>query len=1099
MISAPSGQARKAPVVLVIDDEAPVLTTFKRYLERLNYTVLVAEDGYTGLELFARESPDLVITDLYMPECDGFDVLAKIKNESFLTPVIIMSGKGDVDDVIRALHYGASDYLKKPFDSLDTFKQAIEKALKDNESARAQEKYVFALSIFENNISSIIISDLRGRIVEFNPASETLFGYKRHEAVGRDVSDLIIPMHLRKAHRQAMQRLAAQPDPIRIKRNFRTTGMHANGDYIDIEIVLTTASLYDKICFVASINDITTSKQFAKALQDTLSVAETNHQEKLQTIHKISQSEEAVTLAFQSQIIISSVLQLVLVPGAMEELLQQAVDLIASLPWLTFCEGIHLSVTGPNDKKINIYSKLKQEMIKDVSRCDHPPTGTCVCSKSISFGNGQVDQSSIKAQFYCTDINLDGQPIGVIRFVLTDAVNMNENVFALYLGMFSQALDYLIGRIHLDAALQQAKEQAEFASRAKSEFLANMSHEIRSPLNSIIGLTDLIITTSMSGEEIIDHLRTVHASSLVLLDLINGILDLAKIESGHFVLDDTSFDLLGQVENACKLLANKAQQKGVELYCRIDPALPATLRGDPVRLKQILINLINNAIKFTAEGEVVVRVESVAPIGLDDCFGVRFAVSDTGIGITREQQERIFESFTQADGSTARKYGGTGLGLTISQHLVTLMGGTLQVASEPGKGTVFDFCLDFTAAPMEENAEMASLLDLRYKSRKTPQSCFTGKRALLLDTHPTGLAIVGELLQFFGCQVIAASDIGPLRALLTEEEARYDFLVIDETVLDDETPLVGSLPLPVILMTSQPDGLKEILKRGNVQEAQIVRKPVQRFQLLKKIEQLVNASFAWSAAEANGETVAWPVVEPLRILLVEDLPENQILAVSILKQQHHEITIANNGAEALEMLRTARFDLILMDLQMPVLDGFETTRRIRSGTSEDVGDPDIPIIAVTAMVMMREREKCLDLGMNGYLLKPYLAKQLIGVIAPFTRKKSEKRSAAVTLKPVAIDTASLQKLKRAFAREAGGHLQSLLEGIKACDTLPVRQAVGWLKRIAVQIGANRVASQCIRLTGQLEMEAWEDATVIAMNLQRQVNDLVNLFHSEESQ
>ncbi|MBF0295705.1 MAG: response regulator [Magnetococcales bacterium] len=1098
-MSAPSGQNRNAPVVLVIDDDASILATFKRYLERLNYTVLVAQDGYAGLELFAQEDPDLVITDLYMPELDGFEVLAKIKNASFLTPVIIMSGKGEVDDVIKALHYGASDYLQRPLDSLDTLKQAVEKALKGNESARSEEKHRFALSLFENNISSIIVSDRHGRIVEFNPAAEALFGYVRHEVIGRDISTLIIPLHLRKAHRQAMQRLVTQAEPVRIKRHLRTMGLHANGDHIDIEVLLINLYIYEKPYFIANISDITTSKQFAKALGDTLTVAETYHQKKLQTIEKISASEEAVTMAFQSQIIISSVLQLALLPGEMEDLLQQALELIVSLPWLTFCAGIHLCVPGLDGKKIDIYSKINPETLHDMMGCDLPPNSPCLCSMPFPSDAGSQDKKLTQAQFYCIEINLNGQPIGVVRFVLTDAVNLKENVFVLYLGMFAQSLDYLIGRIHLDHALQQTKEKAEFANRAKSEFLANMSHEIRSPLNSIIGLTDLIITTSMSGEEIVEHLKTVHASSLVLLDLINGILDLAKIEAGHFVLDDTSFDLIGQVENACKLLANKAQQKGVELYCRIAPELPTTLRGDPVRLKQILINLINNAIKFTAEGEVVVRVEPAQSTGQGDRIGVRFAVSDTGIGIPKEQQERIFESFTQADGSTSRKYGGTGLGLTISRHLVEMMGGKLQVTSEPDKGTVFAFSLAFVTAGSEENAEIASLLDLRRNTRQAPQSSFSGRLALLLDTHPTGLAIVAELLQFFGCQVTTATDIAPLRAVLAgEDTTRYDFLVIDEMVLRDAIPLTCSLTLPAIVMISQPDGRNERVNLDIFQTAQLIRKPVQRFQLLKKIEQVIQAPSAWPVAEAIDETTTWPAVEPLRILLVEDLPANQLLAVSILKQQKHVITIANHGAEALKILRETRFDLILMDLQMPVLDGFETTRRIRSGTPEEVGDPRIPIIAVTAMVMMREREKCLDLGMNGYLLKPYLAKQLIAVIAPFTRKKSEKRGAGVVLKPVPIDAGSLATLKQAFAREAGGHMQSLLGGVKQCDPLPVRQALGWMKRIAAQIGASRVESQCIRLTGQLEMEAWEDATVIAMNLQRQVDDLVNLFNSEES-
>jgi PAS domain S-box-containing protein len=650
-----------------------------------------------------------------------------------------------------------------------------------------------------------------------------------------------------------------------------------------------------------------------------------------------------------------------------------------------------------------------------------------------------------------------------------------------------------------EQAMLEAKKLAEQASHAKSEFLANMSHEIRSPLNAIIGMTDLVINTPLSRDEELGNLQIVHSASLSLLDLINSILDLSKIEAGHLVLETIPFSLAEAAIAVCDSMAVKAHRKGVEIYCDLAGDVPAVLLGDPLRIKQVLINLVNNALKFTEQGEIVVAIAGTPWPGLawmpvptpetgQDASSIRlyFAVSDTGIGIPKEQQSRVFESFTQADGSTSRKYGGTGLGLTIGRHLVERMHGTIGLDSEPGRGSTFHFSALFgveTASAMPDDVLLPDL---------------GGMRLLLGDAHATGRRIVQAILGRAGAVVTLVESVDQLWAAL--EESTMTALPFDGILLDDGLVAglaEGLLADPrweiyrsrVAIMLCAHMGLKQLGVTGFLTEAVAIKKPVRQERLLRRLHEMRTG--VRTSTSTSLRSVSRVATTPLQILIVEDNLANQKLAASILGHAGHHVTVASHGGEALVLLQQSRFDVVLMDLQMPEMDGFETTRRIRRGAEEGVLVPDVPIIAVTAGAMMGEKQRCLDVGMNDFLLKPYLAGQLLQIIEPYTPKRAQPapRGGSV-LKPVDVDPATLRERQRQFLGEWHAVWQELVAGCQRGDPgTVVRQGIR-LKELATAIGASRVSSQVIRLLGQAEMEAWADVIPMCETLEQHLHAVV---------
>ncbi len=639
-----------------------------------------------------------------------------------------------------------------------------------------------------------------------------------------------------------------------------------------------------------------------------------------------------------------------------------------------------------------------------------------------------------------------------------------------------------------EVALERARDSALETARVKSQFLANMSHEIRTPMNAMVGMTDLLFDTTLNEEQR-EFVNTIRTSTDTLLSIINDILDYSKLDAGKLTIETIDFDLRETVESTAEMLAQRAQSKGIELAYSIDENVPTKLRGDPGRMAQVMANLISNAVKFTERGEVVIRAALASDA--DDEVRIRISVSDTGIGIDPKTLPLIFQSFTQADGSTSRKYGGTGLGLAISKQLIEAMCGEIGVESSAGIGSTFWFELPLQKQPQQVAPREPA--DVR-------ETC-----ALVVDDSGATRGVLSEQLRRWHMRADVASDapeaLNLLRAAVVAGQP-YDFAVIDMQMpgmdgltlaraIKDDPSIANTRLIVVTPLGNRPD--EELMENCGINAC--VPKPVRQSRLY---DALVNSLHERSAIASPSPRVsdAPKAVSSVRILLAEDNLVNQRLAMRQLQKLGYVAHPASNGFEVLQELQRQSYDIILMDCQMPELDGYEVTRRLRTWEKE-TNRPPTYIIAVTAHALDGDRERCVSAGMNDYITKPVHMVQLEAALnRALKRKAVPVAQAATVLDPVCL--AGLKELREPgqpdpllelfdlFQTESVACLEKIERGVADQNSAATAQAAHTLKGSASNLGATQLAACCAQAEKLARASDWNAMPDLVRHLKEEL-------------
>ncbi|MDX2034214.1 MAG: response regulator [Blastocatellia bacterium] len=801
--------------------------------------------------------------------------------------------------------------------------QRLELRERNRELALEKERY---RAVAETASDAIVTIDEKCRILFANQATERIFGYPLEELRDQSLT-MLMADRLRGMHTDGVSRYVATGERRISWSGNEVYGLHRDGHEIPLEVSYSQYRQGEKLFFTGIIRDITQRRQTAAQL----------HAANSRLSALIANLQEAILVERKDRRLLLTNPQF-----CRMFLLSQSPESLVDADCVAAARR-----TGEMFAEPERFLARIEEVVRDKR---------VVVNEEWALRDGRI-------------LERDYVPIFV------------EDVYRGHLWVYRDVTE----RKRIAAELRQAKDAAESASRAKGEFLANMSHEIRTPMNAVIGLTGILMDTPLSAEQR-DYLQTIRSSGEDLLTIINDILDFSKIESGRLEMDRHTFTLRDCVEEALDLLAARAAEKGLELACVIEEDAPATIVSDATRLRQILVNLLSNAVKFTEAGEVVVMVAAEPRNGHE--YEISFAVRDTGIGIPPERMDRLFQSFSQVDASITRHYGGTGLGLAICRRLAELLGGKIWAESEPGNGSTF-YCTIMAEAGPASASEPAGV-------SRPPLPA--GKRVLIVDDNATSRLILRRLMQAWGLIPRLASSPEQAMELIRSGEA------FDAALLDMRMPEMDGLTLatqiqaarggdfPVALLSSI--GNRELeYERGERETASparlaaILTKPIKAAPLQDALARIFTQRSSSSPAPLQLHRASVHLAEtlPLQILVAEDNVVNQKVALLMLRKLGYRADAVGNGLEAIDALRRRNYDVVLMDLQMPEMDGLEATRRIRaSGPRES--QPHV--VALTANAMIGDRERCLDAGMDDYVSKPLQLEELIAALVRFGAKRA---------------------------------------------------------------------------------------------------------------
>ena len=935
--------SKEFKALLAMDDEDPD----KILMEEFLHTYIVPEDFNLVAEEFAKS--------IQQKENTGYETTFSCRIITKQGWMRYISVKGKV--IAEQMEFGIAQDI--------TFQKEAENALLNSEQK-------FRL-LAENSEDIISVHAIDGTIWYLSPSVGTVLGYEVDDVVGRSIEQYVHPDDRHKfvrADRMAVLTDKAPEESIIVRYRI----LHKSGHYVWLETIIKPIvdeeQLVKLICTSRNITD-------QKIAQEKL-------KKKDHLLHGVAQATHSLLINTDLDQAITESIQ-VLGSTAMVNrvfIFQNHFDK-ASNRWMT--SQTHEWTERQSDirqQNGTVYNIPFENIVKIIEplQAKHP----FVSYKSTEEDPqllGIYERSAIQSSVALPIFLNEDVFWGFVGFdELKEERRWNEAEFSI-LRSYASSLAAAIERKQIETQLVQAKELAESASQAKSEFMANMSHELRTPMNGIIGFTDLVLTTELQKVQR-DYLQNVKKSAYGLLEIINDILDFSKIEAGKLLIDNTLFKLDELIEETIDMLTLKAFEKKLEMLYQVDPTIPSQFVGDPVRIRQVVVNLLGNAIKFTGEGEILVSIrksDTTYQQAGKTYIKLAIDVKDTGIGIRKEKMQKIFESFTQADTSTTRKYGGTGLGLTISKSLAELMGGYLTVESEPAKGSTFTLHLVLQVANEQPEVQL-------------PKKGMVHK-VLLVDDNETSLRLMQEILGHF--HIPAETATSGIIALQKIKESRqkkdyFSLIIADQhmpamdgiTFVREANKLSGDKHVPCILML--PALEKNIYQHEAVKVGitKFLSKPVKMHELHAILLSLFDGNLQIDNHHPSlpASTVE-KISEPTSIMVADDDPINMMLITEVLRRMGFDVIQVSNGKEALERLPQCDPVIIFMDVNMPEMDGYTTTRHIRK-----MPEPwcNLPIIALTADAMKGDREKCLEAGMNKYISKPFRLEEIDGVLRDFT-------------------------------------------------------------------------------------------------------------------